>query len=121
MRRWWRRAEQYQVPQRRLAASCPVVDVVGVEEPPVLAAREAAAAVAAPERSTQGGRNRACLPPDRERLAVTLLQLDHGGIAGKPPGGFRRERRPLAELAAPLSACERRLVDVHDDLMPVAA
>ena len=102
-------------------AARPVLDVVGIDEAVVFAAREAAAAVAAPERSAQGGRNRACLPPDRERLAVTLLQLDHGGIAGKPLGGFRRERRPLGELATALSACERRLVDVDDDLMSVAA
>ena len=114
-------AEQDEVVHARLAAARPVLDVVGIDEAMVLAAREAAAAVAAPERSTQGGRNRACLPPDRERLAVTLLQLDHGGIAGKPPGGFRRKCRPLGELAAALSACKRRLVDVHDDLMSVAA
>ena len=114
-------AEQDEVVHARLAALRPVLDVVGIDEAMVLAAREAAAAVAAPERSTQGGRNRTCLAPDRERLAVPLLQLDHGVIAGKPPGGFRREPRPLGELAAALGACERRLVDVHDDLMSVAA
>ena len=52
-------AEQHQVPERRGAASGPVVDVVRIEEAAVLAAGKAAAAVACTKRPA-GGRAGSC-------------------------------------------------------------
>jgi len=50
-------AEQDQVAERRLASESPVVDVVGVDEPPVLATGEAATPVARSERPPRGRRD----------------------------------------------------------------
>ena len=86
-------AKQHEVVSRCLAASRPVVDVVGVEEAAILAA---------------GKRQ----PRSRERNArlraggiVRVLRplLHDGGVASKPTRGLRRERAAVLELAAALA------------------
>ncbi len=85
---------------------------MGVDEAAVLAAREAAAAVARAERAANGRR-------DRPRLAAVP---DDGGVAGEPPRGLGREGASVLELAAALAVVrERRLVDMEDDLVALAA
>src|SRR5207247_1724671 len=56
-------AKQQQVLHRRRSAAGPVVDVVGVEEAPVLAAGEAAASIARAQRASEYRRDRPCLAP----------------------------------------------------------
>jgi hypothetical protein len=46
-------AQLYEVGQRGRATACPVLDMVGVQEALVLAAREAAAAIAAMQRAAK--------------------------------------------------------------------
>jgi hypothetical protein len=58
-------AEEDEVVELRLPALGPVPDVMRVYEPPGLAAREAAAAVASPQDPPHRRRHRARLPPDR--------------------------------------------------------
>ena len=90
---------------------CPVVDVVGVEEVAVLAAGEAAAAVARPQRAAHRGR-------DRPRLAAVS---NNRSIAGQPARGLGRKGAAVVQLAAALAVVrEHLLVDVDDDLVALA-
>ena len=115
-------AEEDEVPEAGLSPASPVLDVVRIDEAPVLAAGEAAAAVAPLQRSAHGRRDRARLAPYRERFPGSFTHFDHRGVAGEPPRGLRRERRPLRQLtAASFLARERALVHVHDNLMPLSA
>jgi hypothetical protein len=66
-------AEQDEVVEARLAAVCPVAEVMGIDEARSFTAGEATAAIAAAQRSPQGRRHRPRLPADRERLVVRLL------------------------------------------------
>ena len=116
-------AEMDEVVQGGVAAVCPMGDVVGVEEAAPVAAREAASAVPAAHRAAQGRRDRAGLAPDRERLAVTFDETDDRGVARDPPRGLRGQRRAIFELRTAFGSLfgKRVGIDVHDDLMPVAA
>jgi hypothetical protein len=66
-------AEQHEVLQLRLAAICPMFDVVGVGEALVGAARKAAALVAGLEGSAEGGGDCAGLAADVEGIAVDVF------------------------------------------------
>jgi hypothetical protein len=110
--------QENQVGEPRLAASCPVPDVVSVEKTAVLAAWEPAAPVARLKRPAHRGRDRACPPPDRERLAVMLHDLNDRGVAGQPPRRLPRERWPVFQrAAAAIGRGEGGRIDVHDHLI----
>src|SRR5205807_4983399 len=76
-------AEQKEVLDGGRAALCPVVDMMGVEEAPILTSGEAAATIARAERA-----------PDRRRDRARLAAVpDEGGVAGEPSRRFRGEAR----------------------------
>jgi hypothetical protein len=113
--------QEDEVVDPRLTATRPVPDVVGIEETPVLAARETAAAITRLQGSSQRRRDRARLPADGERLALALPDLDERGIAGKAPGGLGSERRLFLERAGLGPAMQRRFLDVDDQLVALTA
>ena len=105
-------AEQKEVLDGGRAALCPVVDMMGVEEAPILTSGEAAATIARAERA-----------PDRRRDRARLAAVpDEGGVAGEPSRRFRGERASVFELAAALAVVrERGFVGVDDDLVALPA
>jgi hypothetical protein len=66
-------AEEAQVPERRFASVCPVLDVMAVDVDAVRATREAAAAVPKSERAANRRRNRTGAPADVERGTGRIL------------------------------------------------
>jgi hypothetical protein len=72
-------AQKNEVVDVRLAASSPVLDLVPLQEAPVLAAREATTLVTCLQGTTDRGRDRASLSTDREGLAVAFPDLDERG------------------------------------------
>lgn len=114
-------AEGDEVVQARLAALCPVPEMVAVQEPRAVAAGEAAALVSPGERPPKGGWDGARLSAHGERQTVSL-EGNNGRITGEPPGRLRRERDALVQLAASLRIRgERLLLDQQDDLLAIAA
>src|SRR4051794_2014332 len=107
-------AELDEVLERGLPAVSPVTDVVGVGEAVVLAAGEATAPVSRLKRAPKPRRDRPRLAPDRERVAVSLLDGDEGSIAGKAPSGLIAKGGALGELGA-------LWVEVDDDLGSIPA
>ena len=105
-------AQQKEVLDGGRAALCPVVDMMGVEEAPILTSGEAAATIARAERA-----------PDRRRDRARLAAVpDEGGVAGEPSRRFRGERASVSELAAaPAIVRERGFVGVDDDLVALPA
>src|SRR5215218_6334693 len=77
-------AEEHEIPDLRLTAARPVLDVMCVEEAAVVAPREAATSVSCLERPPDRRRNRAGLSSHRQRLAVLFDQLHDGGVTRKP-------------------------------------
>jgi hypothetical protein len=122
-------AEQDEVVQTGLTALGPVADVMGIDEPPPLAAGELAASVAREQRPADRGRDRTRSSPDAERFAVSLDQGDERAIAGETPGGFRRDPRAVGNRAltrtggarARLVGCQGLGIDVDEDLIALAA
>src|SRR5581483_1814308 len=104
-------AKQDEIVDRRLAALRPVADMVGVDEPAVLAAREAAACVARPQCASQRG-------GDRPRSATVA---DDRGVARQPARRLRRKRAAVVEHAAADIALEGRFVGVNDNLVALPA
>lgn len=94
----------------------------------VRAAGEAAAVVSGFQRATQCRRNAAGSAADVEGITVLVLDdRDHAGLAGEPADGFHGYCRAVLDLAAGrfrffgIPSAECRRIDVHDDLLPVAA
>ena len=116
-------AQRGQVRQFGLAAIRPVLDVVPVHVALVIAPREYAAFVARRERTAHRRRDTAGLATDIERLALLVFgDLDLAAIAREATRGFDRNRRAVVELAATgLALAQRGFVDVHHDLMSIAA
>ena len=93
-----------------------------VDEASVVAAGEAAAAVARRQRPAKRGRDRPPLAAERQQLAAALLELDERAVAGEPPRRLRRERPAVGELAAPVRVLGERLrVDVDHHLVALTA
>ena len=100
-------AEQHQVRQLRLAAVCPMVDVMRVDESALRTAGELAAVVAAAQRPADRRRDRPCLAPDAQRAPVPFGDVDQRRVARKPARGLRCERRPALQLAGTPRLCPR--------------
>jgi hypothetical protein len=109
------RAEQDEVVELRLASAGPMTDVMGVQEPFVLAAGVATAPVARLQRPPHRRRDRARLSADRDRHAVALDDLDERGVAGQALRRLRGERRAVLEHVGALGR-----LDVDDDLVALA-
>jgi len=78
-------AELDEVLERGLSPA-PVLDVVALDEPALVASGEPAAAVPGPERPVQRRGNLAGRTSHRQRMALVVLhQRDEGGIAGQAP------------------------------------
>ena len=117
-------AQRGQVRQLGLAAVRPVLDVVPVHVTLVIAAREHAAFVARGQCATQRRRNTARLATDIERLALLVLgDLDLAAVARRGDARFRPGiAGPSSISQRPgLALAQRGIVDVHDDLVPIAA
>ena len=94
-------AEEDEVSEARLAALRPGDAVVGLEEAPALAAREAAAAaVAGLERPAERGRDRASAAAEAQGESVALDHRHGLGVTTQAACGLRRDHGPLRELAA---------------------
>src|SRR3954469_25300421 len=116
-------AQLDEVVQRGGTAVGPMVDVVSVQPPVLVAAGKAAALVAAAQRPAERGRDRARLATNRQGLAIALDDRDDRGVAAQPARGLDRQRGAAFELAAPAQVAtgQRRRVDVNDDLVAIAA
>ncbi len=116
-------AEQHEIRQLCRAALRPMLDVVPVDVPLVAATGENAAFVARCERTTQRGRDAARLATDIQRLtALVLGDRDDARIAGKAARGFDGSAGPSSSSQRPaLALAQRAFVDVHDDLLAIAA
>jgi hypothetical protein len=117
-------AEVDEVGQVGAAAVGPVVDVVGVQEAPPVAAGEAADRVAAPQRAPERRRHAARSAADRQGPSVALEDAHQAGVAAEPAGGLGVQRAAVLELAAAVAvavfvAGEGGGVDVHHHLVAV--
>src|SRR3954465_2397401 len=86
-------AEQHQVLLARRAAVGPVADVMGVEVVPTVAARKAAVPVSTLEHGPQRSRDHASLAAVVQRAILGPPRDDDLGVAPKPPGRLRGNRR----------------------------
>ena len=116
-------AEQHEVRQSCFPAARPMANVMRIDEAMVLAPRKATAAVARCKGAAQGRLDRARLATDSDRLAVSLAHDDERGIAREASCCFGRYCRSVVERrpALPAVSAEGVGIDVHDDLITVAA
>ena len=120
-------AELHEVGEFRLSTAGPVLDVVGVEETGLPAAGEAAAVVAVDSaRLSAGGTLRVFRPtdsgrPPRSRIETTPASQASLRAVSASSGGRARARRPGSHGAVVLGAGQGPYVDVHDDLVALAA
>src|SRR5256885_14068027 len=90
--------EEHKVFRAGRAAVRPMMDVVGVDEAPVGAARKATAPVPQPEGAAQGPGNGAGAPADVFHRTVPVVSYaNHDAVAGQPAERFRGNARAVVE------------------------
>src|SRR5512138_2677120 len=111
-------AEKDQVVEVGLAAAGPVLDVVGLNEPPVRAHREAAAAIARPQRAANRDGNGARLAADVEDTSVSAgRDGDERAVAADAPKGLRGDARSVVQVCVARAVrTEHRLIEMNHDL-----
>ena len=115
------RAQQHEVVERGLSALGPVAHVVPVQATGGRAAGEAAAAVAAQERTAKRGGNAAGAPAHAQGLSPRPVHgCDDAPITAQPSCGLRREGAVVLDFtAARLAVGEHLGIDVHHHLVAV--